>query len=990
MRNNPLGARRLLFLSISIVLSAPMSALAHGPVVVENGTHIDLSDEQISSSANLAHGVLARTSGTATLKNTDILTTGDNAFGSAVVSADSWIDLDGGSISTQGRGSYALYSAAGVIQGRNLDISTSAGSDSIGVLARGADAAIDLTESRVIVSGNAHAAAATGGALLRFSGVSLIAGDNGGNGVTARDVSTGVYINSSSIAARGSFSHGVLATDGAHLDIKDSHITASGDRGRGVWATGQSTVLIDSSRIDTSGDSSLDGGGSISFGAAAVVASTGAEVSLNDSIISTSGYAAGGLNAEYSGSQITMNGGSIHTTGERSRGATASGGDNLVNLQGVNVLSEGAMGQGVAAGDAGSRLNMVDSVVETRGSEGAGVYGRDEGVVSILRSTVSTHGEAAVGADLRTGAQLFLDGSEIRSASSSSLQLDGAFVTASQGSVIEGGNGILANFASDDANHITLDSASLALGDILFSNGARDVNGNGVLDRTSSVSIDNGSHWSGATDAVGELSLANGSRWSMTGSSEVGSLSLVNSEVAFDHADGLYKTLTLDGDFHADSALLVMNTTLGDDSSQTDFLHVKGNTSGNARVAVNNVGGGGAQTENGIKLIQVDGVSAGQYTLAGRAVGGAYEYFLYQGGRGVPGDGDWYLRSELPLADQPLDPCADGTCIIDPPASPVPVLRPEAGAYLANQASALGLFNMSLHQRVGEPNLAQRQRGDSSLGSAWARVISTQPRYHVGGQLNGQGRQNTMQIGSDLTFWGAKDRGVIGVMAASGQATNRVASSLTDYGAEGRLDGKALGVYATWIQGADNDGGLYVDSWLQSARFKGQVQGNGLAAEIYRSRSFSASLEAGYALLLRESANSAVYLEPQVQAIWTDYSMDGGEHKEGNGTIVKVAREGALQTRLGMRVYGHSTAPSGNRIQPFVGVNWVRNTTGANAVWLDDQRLQGITPRNLYEVKVGAELQLSRRLTGWGELNAQHGDYGFRSIGGQVGVKYAW
>ncbi len=987
MRTNLKRARRVLSISVAAVLAAPVVVSARDAVTVENGAHVDVADDEIISTANAVIGVRASTSGTATLVNTDISTAGNFSHGVAVNSASSWVEIDGGTIATRGRESFGLYTTAGDIRASNLDITTS-GYGSIGVLARGADAAINLSDARVIVSDSGHAAAATGGAQLNLTRASLSAGENSGNGLTARDASTHVSVVDSQIAARGIDSHGVLVTGQATVEVKGSQISAAGDRSRGVWASGDSNVLIEHSRISTSGDRTVDGAGN-PFGPAAIVASNGAAITMTDTDLSTSGYGAGGLNAESSGSIITMTGGSIHLVGDTSRGATANGGNNRVELTRVSVLSEGAMGQGVAAGDAGSELTMVDSIVETRGTEGTGVYARDSGIVRMTRSAVSTHGDSAAGADIRSGAGLYLEGSELRSATSAALRLAMATVKAEQGSIIEGGNGVLAVLGSDAASNIALDTGSTGLGDIRFADGALDSDGNGALDRTTTLSLDNTSYWKGATDAIGDLSLANGSRWDVTGDSTVGNLSLADSSVVFDHADGQYKTLTVDGNFHADNGLLAMNTALGDDASPTDLLHVKGDTSGNAHIAVNNIGGTGAQTEDGIKLVQVDGVSAGEYALAGRAVGGAYEYFLFQGGRADPNDGDWYLRSELSPVDPVVDPVNPADPIIDPPML-TPVFRPEAGAYLANQASALGMFNMDLHERVGEPNLAQRQRGDGKLGSAWARVITEQPRYRVNDQLVGQGRHNVVQIGSDLTFWGNQDRGVVGVMAASGQASNRITSELTGYGAEGRVDGRALGVYGTWMQNAEDDDGLYIDGWLQAARFKNRVQGDGLAREEYRSHSLSASLEAGYAVRLHQNDNSALYLEPQVQAIWTDYRIDGGQHQEVNGTVVKTAEAGGLQTRVGARLYGHSTAASGNRVQPFVGVNWIRNGSDASAVWMGEQRLQGIVPKNVYDAKAGAQLQLSPKLTGWGELSVQKGDYGFRSVGGQLGVKYVW
>lgn len=995
MRINLKRARRILSISVAAVLATPAVASARGPVTVENGAHIDIVDDSILSTAGSTPGVRALTSGTAALSNTDVSTTGNFAHGVVVNSASSRVDIEGGKISTQGRESYGLYTDAGTIRASNVEINSS-GLGSIGILARGGNSSVDLSDARVVANDSGHAAAATGGAQLHLARAHLTAGEKSGNGLTARDANTHVSVVDSQIEARGADSHGVLITGQATVEVKDSHISATGDRSRGVWASGRGSVLIENSRISTFGDRTVDGAGN-PFGPAAIVASQGAAISLTDTDMSTTGYAAGGINAEGSGSIITMTGGTIHTLGDASRGATAHGGNSRVDLAGVRVLSEGASGQGVAAGDAGSQLSMLDSIVETRGSEGTGIYARDFGIVSIARSRVSTLGDDAPGADIRSGAQLLMYGSELHSATSTAALLDRATVVADGASSIVGGNGKLAELSSDAVSTILFDNASAGLGDIRFASGALDADGNGSLDRTSSLSLDNNSYWMGATDAIGDLSLANGSRWDVTGSSEIGSLSLADSSVVFDHSDGQYKTLTVDGNFHAVNGLLVMNTALGDDASPTDVLHIKGDTSGNANIAVNNVGGTGAQTEDGIKLVQVDGVSAGKYALAGRAVGGAYEYFLYQGGHSDPNDGDWYLRSELSKVDPPIvppvDPCVGTDCPVDPVIDlprQTPVFRPEAGAYLANQASALGLFNMDLHERVGEPNLAQRQRGDGNLGSAWARVTTEQPRYRINDQLSGQGRHNVVQIGSDLTFWGKQDRGVVGVMAGSGHATNRVISSLTGYGAEGRVEGKSLGVYNTWIQDAEDDDGLYIDGWLQAAQFKNRVQGDALAREQYRSRSLSASLEAGYALRLRQNETNALYLEPQVQAIWTDYRMDGGQHQEVNGTAVKTAEAGGLQTRVGARLYGHSTAASGNRVQPFMGVNWIRNGSDANAVWMGEQRLQGIVPKNVYEAKAGAQLQLSPKLTGWGELSVQKGDYGFRSVGGQLGVKYAW
>ena len=94
---------------------------------------------------------------------------------------------------------------------------------------------------------------------------------------------------------------------------------------------------------------------------------------------------------------------------------------------------------------------------------------------------------------------------------------------------------------------------------------------------------------------------------------------------------------------------------LAGDASATDRLVVTGSTAGSTTVRVLNRGGLGAQTVEGIKIIDVGGASNGSFLLAGdyvfqgqqAVVAGAYAYTLQKNGISPPVDGDWYLRSSL-------------------------------------------------------------------------------------------------------------------------------------------------------------------------------------------------------------------------------------------------------------------------------------------------------------------------------------------------------
>ncbi|RFQ26273.1 autotransporter outer membrane beta-barrel domain-containing protein, partial [Pseudomonas sp. ATCC 13867] len=113
-------------------------------------------------------------------------------------------------------------------------------------------------------------------------------------------------------------------------------------------------------------------------------------------------------------------------------------------------------------------------------------------------------------------------------------------------------------------------------------------------------------------------------------------------------------TLTVDGNYTGHGGTLEISTVLGDDRSPTDKLVVKGDTAGSSFVKVNATADTGAYTQqDGIQVVQVDGASAGTFTLKNRVVAGAREYLLVQGGKSNPADGDWYLRSEAPPPPPP-------------------------------------------------------------------------------------------------------------------------------------------------------------------------------------------------------------------------------------------------------------------------------------------------------------------------------------------------
>ncbi|MEN5203166.1 autotransporter outer membrane beta-barrel domain-containing protein [Stenotrophomonas sp. TWI700] len=795
-------------------------------------------------------------------------------------------------------------------------------------------------------------------------------------------------------------------------------------------------AVIEDSDFSTSGDRASG----LQFSSIAFDNATGAlnrvgTITVRDSNVSTTGAQSHGMTIA-GVNNVGYLGGEIQTRGQGAIGVYMMGG--FVRMQGSRVDTAGDAAHGIHAqsmrwGITGAPgmvyradVGLVDASVETRGAGSVGILagyddrGSPEGIGSIVRLDNNTTVRSR-----QSHAVQFLGGRE------NELLLTG-------GSVLDGGDAILFAGVPDSVNRISaVDSTLIGRGGqaVVADNGASihlgldnsDVAveaGKGLAWAANGGHIDllaKGSRLQGSAfaDATSRLDVAlDGSRWDAWGQSQVDEVSLRNGSTLLIGAGSVGDQLIVRGDFAIDDSTLVFDSALGDDSSPTDYLWVQGNTSGQGDIAVNNVGGRGAQTEDGIQLIAVDGESNAGFKLQDRAVGGVYEYFLHKGSKTDPDDGGWYLRSEL--NDEP-DPCsAEGECdpppppvpcsvdpgqghcdpaVVEPPPPrplpcsvdagqpdcepavveppPVPVLRPEPGAYLANQTAAVQMFGQRHHDRSGTAD----DRG------AWARITRTQAEYGViGNQLSVDGDTNTLQVGSDVWAWG-EGRGQVGVMAGHGSANNIVTSDLTGYSAKGKVTGNMVGVYASWSQQRHQEGGLYLDGSLQHARFDNSVQGDALAKETYDSRASTATAEAGYGFKVYDSGRSALFVEPQLQLSYRRFDADN--LTETNGTIIDGSDADGLSSRVGVRVFGHTELDSGNRVQPFVAVNWIRESS-ENSLRFDGEQLAGGLPNNRYEAKAGAQLTFGERWSAWGDFGLQRGDRGYKEVAAQIGLRAGW
>ena len=739
----------------------------------------------------------------------------------------------------------------------------------------------------------------------------------------------------------------------------------------------------------------------------------------------------------------------IQTTGSQGRGITANAMKDATQAKNTivvgdraHIVTTGDSSEGLRTGQNGSSILLGnDATIETSGASSTGIYAASSSKTelgnnaTITVNGVSAHAVYSTNATVNLGENATINVNSSAKAASYSKAPRGLYATSRGAINLAGGAAItMAGDHSNESYAISTETGGIVDG----STGGRflidgDLHAAGATAATSSLPQQNStiklnmtdnSLWSGAsyitsaTAGTGVISLQmSDATWNMTNSSTLTDLTLNGGSVVnFGHADGEpWQTLTINEDFTGNGGKLVFNTVLNDDTSETDKLKVLGNTAGNAFVAVNNIGGTGAQTIEGIGIIEVAGNSDGTFEKAGRIVAGAYDYNVVQKGS------NWYLTSFIPAPPDPEDPDPvdphdpdpvdpDPVDPIDPdPVDPVdPIIpepeepvappvteqqyRPEAGSYLANNYAANTLFMTRLHDRLGETQYVDMLTGEKKVTSLWMRNIGAHTRFKDGsGQLKTQSNSYVMQLGGDLAQWSSDglDRWHLGAMAGYANSQNRTQSSLTGYHSRGQVTGYSVGLYGTWYANDADKTGTYVDTWALYNWFDNKVMGQEQAAEKYKSSGITASVEAGYSFKLGESERNSYWLQPKAQVVWMDVQADS--HREANGTRVKDNTDGNLMTRLGVKafIHGHNAIDDGKsrEFQPFVEANWIHNTQ-TTSVKMDDVSNDMRGTKNIGELKVGVEGQITPRLNVWSNVAQQVGDKGYSDTRGMLGVKY--
>ncbi|WP_448146194.1 autotransporter family protein [Labrys miyagiensis] len=447
-------------------------------------------------------------------------------------------------------------------------------------------------------------------------------------------------------------------------------------------------------------------------------------------------------------------------------------------------------------------------------------------------------------------------------------------------------------------------------------------------------------------------------------------------------------TTTIAGNFVGTGGTVSLDTQLGGDSSPTDRLIINGDASGSTTLAIRNAGGAGAQTTNGIEVVEINGgtSTADAFHLASAVAVGAYDYALYYQDL-TKDDQNWYLRStgQANASAQTALPYAD---------------------ILVNFADAtLGTLQQRTGNRIwpnGTPQVAADLPSSQVMKyAATGPVIYGQGAWgRIGGQYTSidpkSGTPYTLslgflQAGYEGTAYetGAGDL-TVGAYAMVGTSHADIDVSrdpATGAARSGKITttGYGLGGNLTWL-GAD---GLYADAVGQLTFYESSLSNK--AGGDNQGWSGTASLEIGK----RFELGSGWSVVPQAQLAYTHVDFDS--FTDINSSRVTLGDGDSLRGRLGLRVENNASWKNGegktDRLQIYgianLSYGFLKDTSvvvAGTSLEQQDKRLWG-------EIGAGGTYAWNDNWSVYGEADyatALSGSGSNYSLRGTAGLRYRW
>ncbi|UXM95381.1 autotransporter outer membrane beta-barrel domain-containing protein [Bartonella sp. HY329] len=438
------------------------------------------------------------------------------------------------------------------------------------------------------------------------------------------------------------------------------------------------------------------------------------------------------------------------------------------------------------------------------------------------------------------------------------------------------------------------------------------------------------------------------------------------------------------GSYHGGAgSVLEMATSFGGDQSATDMLHVTGDTSGTTALRVMRTGGEGAETLNGIKLIEVDGASNAQFTLANgdyitpegkqSIILGIYGYSLYNSGGITGNDGNWYLRSHY----QPAVPVYEtyGQALLD--LNAVSTYRERAGGrYFFDPYSAAN-------------NTAEAGKAGSLF---WGRVEGGHRKFDPSRSTSGADHSTNMvklEAGLDLLLSENSNGKLLGgIFVNYTNGSTKIDANVGD--GKIKTDGYGFGANLTWI----GENGFYVDGLAKMNWYNSDLDSNilqGLRSD-NDGTGYALSIEAGR----RFGLDNGWIITPQAQLSWS--SVDFDDFTGPYNVRVSLDKAESLTARIGLGFERETIIKqqdgSQNKSNIYAIANIYQDFADGVKVKLNDKAFENRNQRTWGGVTIGANYSWNDdkyALFGEGTVKTSLQDFSDSyAIKGSVGFKVKW
>ncbi|WP_247870423.1 autotransporter outer membrane beta-barrel domain-containing protein [Ochrobactrum sp. CGA5] len=699
-------------------------------------------------------------------------------------------------------------------------------------------------------------------------------------GVFADNAGTGSTIVTLSGDVTASGDYGVYARNsGTDLTVKQTAGSIAGKTGILAWNRGTGVSLVNVV-------------GNVSGGASAgiqTIAASGAtiDIAASAALTATSGIAIrdGGVAGNPTASDTVGGNVTVNSAGTVTGDAILGLGNDIFNLAGGTYTGNiyGDDRDDAQSNDGVANHEGNDTFNWTGGKLAGGFYGQDGSDTATVSASTYDGSQVLNGGDDTSVADGMID----------TLTLKGVSATTNGGKITNW------EIVTLDQAHLSIDDGAWHVGEpdegttgVNLTNGST-LDGMASLDFNGNMTIDPTSTFIGTGDGTGIYSFS-------------GDVANAGTITTVDDAVG--DVVIIGGNYNGNGGQMLFDVVLGDDSSRTDMVVINGDTSGTTNVGINNVGGTGAQTNEGIRIIEVNGASNGSFSLLGEysiggkqaVVAGAYAYQLYQGGTSTPSDGNWYLRSQL----MPTDP-------------ETPLYQAGVPSYEAYPQALIGLNGLpTLQQRVGNRFWAGNgnkviAQGADPVGTPYAAPEETGVAIEgngVWGRIEGAHNSVEPRFSTSATDYDQNvfklQAGIDGLLSETesgkliGGVTIHYAHGKTDinsvYGdGEIRTNGYGFGGTLTWY----GENGFYLDSQGQVTWYRSDL--NSLLADMSLTDGNDGF---GYALSLEGGKRIAIgpewSLTPQAQLVYSNVDFDA--FTDVFGSRVSIDRGESLQGRLGL------------------------------------------------------------------------------------------